>query len=990
MLPQIGAGAGLSTQVVLINQSGLTIGGEILLFASDGTPLQLELDGLPASVFPYQIEPNGAFRGELTLPAGLGVGYAVVTLTQGAVLPAASAIFQFRNGDRVISEAGVAATPLTTAARIFADNAATRTGVAIAVPDQSGLATATATGPSTLVFRLLDRRGIVIETQTRTVPRAGHISIFVDELFPDLPQGFTGQMEISSDVPFAPVTLKLTTNTRGNSILTTLPVGDLTRPPEGTLFAFPQIGFGLGFSTRLILIHTDINNVADGEIRFFQSDGSDLVLPMRQQRDSRFDYEIDAGVNRQLYPGVTAGLGQIIVDQSSLVINEGNTIFLRPITLDQLGNPRDDFELNYQSLSPDTVSVDALGNITGLRLGFSTVTISGEGLVTVVTVAVVGITAGITGWEPTGVALDSAGKLYLANTGTHVILSAPSLEQSPTPYAGIQENPGWRDDLRLNALFNSPSFLTLNQANETLYVSDGANHRIRQVDPGEQGQVRTLAGTGQIGSRDGEVSLARFNNPQGIGLDDQGYLWIADSDNHIIRRINLATDQVETIAGRPGQAGSADGSGGQARFDSPAGLAVATEPLALQLERERTGAPPPPVSVIVADTGNGLVRRVGEDGKVETLGVTDTAASGKGPSPVVAGRGSAPFRFTSPVGVAVDSFGNIYVSESDTGRVKVVLRTGEVELAAQTGTFLRPKGMAITSKGGIVVGEANHSLQRISYAGATIFRVTPDRITTRGGERITLFGQNITPGVLITLGGVPVATQVLDTETLTFVAPPLPSGRQPLILFHPGGLSESIIQVDPISTTDLPPGNITTVVGGTSPVGDNWAATSARLRNPSGITISATGEILVADTGDHRVRKIGGVPGVITTLAGNGVKGFSGDNQLATLVSLADPFTVVLNRNGDLLIADTANHRIRRIDSASGQIRTLAGTGRAGFSGDGRAARNADLNRPRGIAVDSEGNLMDCRYRKPRDPASGRQNGRDRHRRRDAGTHLLG
>ena len=65
MLPQIGAGAGLSTQVVLINQSGLTIGGEILLFASDGTPLQLELDGLPASVFPYQIEPNGAFRGEL-------------------------------------------------------------------------------------------------------------------------------------------------------------------------------------------------------------------------------------------------------------------------------------------------------------------------------------------------------------------------------------------------------------------------------------------------------------------------------------------------------------------------------------------------------------------------------------------------------------------------------------------------------------------------------------------------------------------------------------------------------------------------------------------------------------------------------------------------------------------------------------------------------------------------------------------------------------
>ena len=125
VLPQIGAGSGLSTQVVLINQSGRTIGGEIRLFASEGTPLELELDGVSGSVFPYQIDANGAFRGELTLPAGVGVGYAVVTLTQGTVLPVASAIFQFRSGDRVTSEAGVSATRLTAAARIFVDNAGT-------------------------------------------------------------------------------------------------------------------------------------------------------------------------------------------------------------------------------------------------------------------------------------------------------------------------------------------------------------------------------------------------------------------------------------------------------------------------------------------------------------------------------------------------------------------------------------------------------------------------------------------------------------------------------------------------------------------------------------------------------------------------------------------------------------------------------------------------------------------------------------------------
>ncbi|MEE8349050.1 MAG: hypothetical protein V3R94_05750, partial [Acidobacteriota bacterium] len=107
IFPQVGAGVGLSTQLVLINASQEAVGGQIRLFGSSGVPLELALDGVVGSTFTYQIEGNGTFRGELTRSTGLGVGYAVVTLNQGSQTPAGSAIFQFTSGESVISEAGV-------------------------------------------------------------------------------------------------------------------------------------------------------------------------------------------------------------------------------------------------------------------------------------------------------------------------------------------------------------------------------------------------------------------------------------------------------------------------------------------------------------------------------------------------------------------------------------------------------------------------------------------------------------------------------------------------------------------------------------------------------------------------------------------------------------------------------------------------------------------------------------------------------------------
>ena len=132
VFPQLGAGEGLATQIILINGSDQFTSGLIQLFDDEGVPLEVELDGETGSEFGYEIEGNGTFQGELTRESGVAVGYAVVSLDQGIRTPSGSVMFQFRSGSSVLSEAGVGAIAPTTAARIFVDNAATRTGVALA------------------------------------------------------------------------------------------------------------------------------------------------------------------------------------------------------------------------------------------------------------------------------------------------------------------------------------------------------------------------------------------------------------------------------------------------------------------------------------------------------------------------------------------------------------------------------------------------------------------------------------------------------------------------------------------------------------------------------------------------------------------------------------------------------------------------------------------------------------------------------------------
>jgi uncharacterized protein (TIGR03437 family) len=149
---------------------------------------------------------------------------------------------------------------------------------------------------------------------------------------------------------------------------------------------------------------------------------------------------------------------------------------------------------------------------------------------------------------------------------------------------------------------------------------------------------------------------------------------------------------------------------------------------------------------------------------------------------------------------------------------------------------------------------------------------------------------------------------------------------------------------------------ITTVAGGGSAgLGDGGPATLAQLNSPESVAVDASGNLYIADSGDHRIRRVA-PGGVITTVAGSGVAGFSGDGGLATLARLKNPGSIAIDAVGNLYIADTGNNRIRKV-FPGGSIGTVAGDGRAGSAGDGGPATSASLQSPRVVAVDGAGNL---------------------------------
>lgn len=921
IFPHLGAGGILSTQIILINPESEALGGEIRLTGSDGLPLELELDGQVNSRFSYELAPHGVFQGTLTSSAGVLAGYAVVTVEEGAGIPSGTAIFQFRDATGALeSEAGVGAVLPTTRARIFVDTVDTRTGVAIASPGN---------GPAAVRFRLSDRNGLAFAEATRDLMADGHLPIFADELFEDLPPGFTGALEIETEVPIVPVSLKLTLNRRGDFILTTLPVADLSRPIQSRTLVLPQIGFGFGFSTRLILISVQETNAITGLLTLTQSDGAPLSIPLLGVTDNEFNYHVFASGAGQLRPGNTAEAAEIVLNPSDplateVVVNRGNELILRALVVDTSGELRDDFPIAYTSLDEQVATIDERGRLAAREAGFSTLTVQSGARLKTRTITVVEVTAGAEGLAIAGLAQDLAGRLYLAASDAETILLAESVNAEPQVYAGRENTPGLRNGERLDALFDGPAFLTLNQASGDLYVSDAENGVIRTVEPGPRGRVETL-----------DQTRGAFLEPRGVALDGRGRLWVADAGSHTIRRIDLLSGAVTTIAGRQGEPGFVDGVGEEARFNRPMGLTLEAEPLAQQLERELRGDPSPPVRILVADFGNGSIRRVDENGQVQTLTTPQSGAV-----ELEARQGRSLRSFLDPVSVRVDSSGNIYVAQRD--EVLTLLTDGTVAPAAERGTVDRPQDLSTARVGEVVVSDSGGG-RLLRYGRPQITGLMPAETDSRGGETITILGRNFAPETQVFISGRQVENVIREnTARIHFVSPPLLSGLSTVTVRNRAGLAQGSFLIAPPRLADVPAGHITTVAGGSTFIGDGNPAVSASLARPSAITLDANGNLFVADYFHFVVRRIDLTSGLINTVAGGGISATGGDNGPALAAFLGSVEDLAVDPAGNLFLL---TDQVRRVDARTGIITTLPGYRRA-------AGSNGNL------AIDNDGNLF--------------------------------
>ncbi len=194
---------------------------------------------------------------------------------------------------------------------------------------------------------------------------------------------------------------------------------------------------------------------------------------------------------------------------------------------------------------------------------------------------------------------------------------------------------------------------------------------------------------------------------------------------------------------------------------------------------------------------------------------------------------------------------------------------------------------------------------------------------------------------------------VAPPDTLDETGAPLPSGQKRIISTGVVGNATRAIQLH------VTPGTISTYAGtGTQGyTGDGGAATSARVRNPEGLGVAANGNLYFADTGNNVIRKVDFITGVITTVAGTGTAGSSGDGGAATLALLDGPQDVFVASNGDLYIADTGSRKIRKVTAATGVITTVVGDGTSGNTGDGGPATAAKLNSPRAVVVAANGDI---------------------------------
>ena len=486
--------------------------------------------------------------------------------------------------------------------------------------------------------------------------------------------------------------------------------------------------------------------------------------------------------------------------------------------------------------------------------------------------------------QPQGIAVAPNGTIYVADTSNHRI-RAISPSGVVSTVAG--STTGFADGSGSSAKFASPIAVHV-APNGTVYVADYNNHRIRAISP--SGLVSTIAGDGTQGLTDGPALNANFRNPVGLGMSSNGALYIADSNNHVLRALS-SPGVVSTVAGG-GVAGWVNEQDVDARFSSPRGIAFA-----------QNG------TLFVVDNSNHRIRSVSPSVFVSTVAGNGTWAYQDGPAFMA--------RFNNPNSVAVHPNGTIYVSDTNSNIIRAISPNGDVRTVAEG--FYYPYDMVFNPSGTIlyVADQYNNRICGISSEGVvSTIAGTGDGGSADGPAMSATFNR--------------------------------PHG----IALSPNGTLFVSENVGNVIRAISPDGMVTTFAGmaGTAGATDG-VGTSARFSAPRSIALTPNGTLYVVDTSNYRIRAIS-PNGTVTTIAGSS-NSFADGQGTAAAFGLS--IGIAVSPTGVVYVSDAAYARIRVI-STTGYVSTLAGTGITGAL-DAKAS-SSTFNRPAGLALSANGTLF--------------------------------
>ena len=548
---------------------------------------------------------------------------------------------------------------------------------------------------------------------------------------------------------------------------------------------------------------------------------------------------------------------------------------------------------------------------------------------------------------PQEVALDSSGNLYIADIGNSIVRRVVLATGIISTYAGIPGTQGFPTNnvLATSTSLNGPIALAVDGGGN-LFIADENDNIVCRVDATSK-NITIVAGTGAFGySGDGGLATAAtMRAPDGVAVDGAGNIYISDTQSAVIREVFSPTNpntpnQITTIVGTGTFGFNGDGAATSIELTNPAGLYV----------------DPPSGNLWIADYWSNRVRMYNATTKMVST-VVGSGAVGDG------GQATAASLYY-PRNPALDSSSDLYLVDAQNNRIREIsaadqtistvvgtgipcaqpaLPCGDGGPAAQAALF-QPRTVTVEPSGVLIVSDNGDNRIREVDAGGTITTIVgsgnlcaaPFSSCGDGGPALSASLNDARGAVLDAAGNLYFVDaqdnrvrEVDTTGTITTVAGNGPDGNAPVGCVPAGNLS-----------------------------GDGGPAVSATLDCPLGLDIDASGNLYVADTDNNVIRKIDtGTPRIITTIAGTGTAGHSGDGGLATNATLRTPDRVSVNGAGNFFVSDSGNNVIRRVDGTSKIITAFAGSGAFAFSGDGGPALAAGFATPVGVVVTPEGNM---------------------------------